>query len=315
MTESIVRHETSNGAALAPSEWTAMREQAKALVMSGFLPKAINTPEKAIALALAGRELGLPMMQAIRSIHIIEGKPVMSADLMAALVHRRIPGALLRIAETSNTKCVVEAGRAGQKSTLFTFTIEDAKAAGLLGKDNWRKYPRAMLRARCLAEAVRAAFPDSMLAGVYHPDELGAVTNESGEIIEEPAPQLPQVTPHDPLDYNENGSNPPRLLEMIKGVETLMAGGDLVGARRLLGSKAVPRSPGSATLAIQLEKEAGNVSANYAKELGKNWMRVERKLSQLEAKHSESRATDVVASFIDEDDGTVPEELEPGSLG
>jgi hypothetical protein len=192
MTQAIVK---AGDAALEPGEWQALRESAKAVVNSGFLPKAINTPEKAVTLMLAGRELGLGPMQSIRSLFVLDGKPVMSADLMAGLVHKRVPGALLRIVETTTESCVIDAARPGQEPTRFTFSSEDAKNAGLLGKDNWRKYPRAMLRARCLAEAVRAVFPDVLL-GVYDPDELGAVTSESGEIVAYPEAVAPQVTPH-----------------------------------------------------------------------------------------------------------------------
>lgn len=173
----------ADAGSLELGEWQALRESAKAVVTSGFLPKAINTPEKAITLMLAGRELGLGPMQAIRSLHIIDGKPVMSADLMAGLVHKKLPGALLRVVESTNERCEVDAARQGQEPTRYVFSIDDAKAAQLLNKDNWKKYPRAMLRARCLSEAVRATFPDVML-GVYDPDELGAVTTADGEIIE-----------------------------------------------------------------------------------------------------------------------------------
>jgi hypothetical protein len=196
MTQAIVK---AGDAALEPGEWQALRESAKAVVNSGFLPKSINTPEKAVTLMLAGRELGLGPMQAIRSIHVIDGKPVMSADLMAGLVHKRIPGALLRIVETTGERCVVDAGRPGQEPTRFTFSLDDAKAAGLLGKDNWKKYPRPMLRARCLSEAARAVFPDVLL-GVYDPDELGAVTAQDGTIIQLPEPITPTISPYHEAD-------------------------------------------------------------------------------------------------------------------
>jgi hypothetical protein len=158
-----------------------MREQAQTLVASGFLPKAINTPEKAIAVIMTGKELGLGPMQALRSIHVIEGKPTLSADLIAGLVHARVPGAVLRVAESTDKRCAVEAGRPNTQATMFTFTIEDAQKAALMGKDNWKKYPRAMLRARCLTEAARAVFPDAVM-GLYDPDELGAVTTPEGDI-------------------------------------------------------------------------------------------------------------------------------------
>ncbi len=181
-----------NGTALATvgnelAGWHVRRQQAETLVRSGFLPRAINTPEKALAVIQTGLELGLGPMQALRSIHIIEGKPTLSADLVAGLVHQRVPGATLRVAESGNERCVVEAGRPGQKPTAITWTMEDAQRAGLTKKDNWRKYPRAMLRARCLVEAARATFPDACM-GLYTPDELGAVEDpETGE-VEAPQP-------------------------------------------------------------------------------------------------------------------------------
>jgi hypothetical protein len=126
-------------------------------------------------------------MQAIRSIHVIDGKPTLSAELMAGLVHQRIPGALLRVVESTNDRCVVHAGRPGQEATPFTFTLADAKRAGIDGKQNWRTYPRAMLRSRCVSEACRAVFPDAIM-GCYTPDEMGAETTEAGE-------PLPEVRP------------------------------------------------------------------------------------------------------------------------
>jgi len=164
------------------SEWTIMREQAEVLVKSRLLPRAVDTPEKAIAIIQTGRELGIGPMQALRSIHVIDGKPTMSAELMAGLVLARLPGSTLRVASTTNDECTVEASRQGQQATTFRFSMKDAQAAGLAGKDNWKKYPAAMLRARCLAAAARAIFADATM-GMLTPDELGALTDERGDVI------------------------------------------------------------------------------------------------------------------------------------
>src|SRR3972149_3015217 len=185
------------------STWNIMVSQAEMLVKSGFLPKAINTPEKALAIALKGRELGLPMMQSISSIHIIDGKPTISAELMAALVHQRIQGAVLRCVETNDRIATYEAGRPNDKILKMSFTWEEAQQAGVTGKDNWRKYPAAMLRARCCSAICRIVFPDAIM-GVYTPDELGAITTEEGEIVETinikaniPQPQRKSEVPQD----------------------------------------------------------------------------------------------------------------------
>jgi hypothetical protein len=164
------------------TEWEVLREQARVALASKFIPKSIQTPEQAVAIAMAGRELGLPPMTAFRSIHLVEGKVTMSADLMHGLVYQRVPGGKVDIIATDNERCQVDAKRPGGKLVSIVFTIEDAKNAGLTGKDVWRKYPAAMLRARAIAAACRAVFPDVFL-GVYVPDELEQPT--SSEEVEE----------------------------------------------------------------------------------------------------------------------------------
>lgn len=164
------------------SSWQAMLGQAQVLVRSGFLPKSIKTAEQALAVMQTGKELGIGPMQALRSINVIEGKPTMSAELIAGLVLARIPGAVLRVAETTDKLCVVQAARPGQPVTVFRFSWEDATRAGINSKHNWKTYPAAMLRARCLTAAARAIFPDATM-GLYDPDELGAITTEDGKVI------------------------------------------------------------------------------------------------------------------------------------
>jgi hypothetical protein len=56
-------------------------------------------------------------------------------------------------------------------SATITWTFEQARKAGLTGKDNWKNYPRAMLRARVVSEGIRTVFPGVVL-GVYTPEEV-----------------------------------------------------------------------------------------------------------------------------------------------
>lgn len=80
---------TTNNRAFEPRDITEGIELARLLSQSGLLPKSAQKPEAAFAIIAAGRELGLTAMQSIRSIHIIDGKPTLSADLIAALVKQR----------------------------------------------------------------------------------------------------------------------------------------------------------------------------------------------------------------------------------
>ncbi|MDX1745809.1 MAG: hypothetical protein R3324_07720, partial [Halobacteriales archaeon] len=56
-----------------------------------------------------------------------------------------------------------------------TFTMEDAKRAGLAGKDNWKHYPRQMLRWRAVTEVSRFLFADLDMGTkvTYTADEMG----------------------------------------------------------------------------------------------------------------------------------------------
>lgn len=203
----------------AQHEWAQMKEAATMLVRSGFLPRAVDTGEKAIAIMLKGREMGIPPMQAFAHIAIVEGKPTMSAELMRAQVFRLVPGAVLDIEELAADGCKIKAGRPGRKVTMFTWGPDDARAAGLLGKQNWQKYPKAMYLARCTAEACRAVFPDALMGVSYTPEEINPEleVNEDGVVevtaIPKPAPTEPKQQPsraapaprpngHDPAKAN-----------------------------------------------------------------------------------------------------------------
>jgi hypothetical protein len=125
-----------------------------------FVPKGIRNSVPATAAAmLYGREVGLPPMTALTSIHVIEGRPGMSAEGMRALVFAA--GHEITFDEATGAVCRMRARRAGAQSwTELAWSIDMARAAGLTGKDNWKKYPRAMLIARCTTDLCRMVFPD-----------------------------------------------------------------------------------------------------------------------------------------------------------
>jgi hypothetical protein len=153
-------------------------------VKSGLLPAEVNTPQKALVIMTAGRELGVPATYALRNIHVVKGKPVCSAELMLALVRRAYGPGAMRVGKTTNTACTVQYREQGWDGiSEYTFTIEDAKQAGVAGGSSWRNYPAAMLRARCISAVVRFAFPEC-IAGLYTPEEMGAeiVVTDEGHV-------------------------------------------------------------------------------------------------------------------------------------
>lgn len=152
--------------------WREVQGMANTLAKArGFVPRALEGQPHAIAAAiLTGQELGLGPMESLRSIHVVEGKPTLSAELMLSLAIRA--GVKHKWTENTNLAASIRLSRAGQEADTFSFTMEDAKRAGLTGKQNWRKYPSAMLRARCLSAALRAYCPDVLGGSVYVEGEL-----------------------------------------------------------------------------------------------------------------------------------------------
>jgi hypothetical protein len=161
-----------------------MMRVAESLLKSGFLPQSIKTPAQAVAIILMGREVGLPEMQALRSINVIQGKPTLSAELMLALFSARVNGQA-KIVKLDDTECVIKFQRPGRAPHVERFTIEQARKMGLSTKDNYAKQVATMLRWRCVSAGLRFYAPDAIAGISYTPDELGAVVNgDTGEVID-----------------------------------------------------------------------------------------------------------------------------------
>ncbi|MFF8095717.1 recombinase RecT [Streptomyces sp. NPDC016675] len=157
-----------------------------------------------------GRALGLDVVTTITTIHVIKGKPTQSADLM--LGRARSAGHRVRI-KSDRERCVVRIQRADDPDdeSEVEWTLDDAVTAGLCtlrdgrpwARDDknrpqpWERFPRAMLRARAIAEAIRIACPEVLHGAIYTPEELGAVVDQEGQpvIVERAdAPQMTEAT-------------------------------------------------------------------------------------------------------------------------
>lgn len=174
--------------------WDQMKEKASMLVRSGFLPIAVNSPEKAIAIMMAGRELGILPMEAFRSIHVIQGKPTVSPQLMLALANRTGQLEDIQI-DSKPDKCTVTVTRKGRKPHTEVFGTTEATRLGLMAKDNYQKQAPIMYRWRALAANLRVTFPDVLL-GLYTSEELGAdvkVIDENSMEVSAVQPPIPQI--------------------------------------------------------------------------------------------------------------------------
>jgi len=140
-------------------------------IASGNFPDLRNN-EQAIVRIMAGRELGLEPMTALRDLYVIEGKVAMSSGLIASMV-RNHPKYDYRITSMDNEHCTIQFFDNDLPTGESTFSIEDAKTAQIYRVGSgWTKYPRNMLFARALTNGARWYCPDAFDGAVYTPEEL-----------------------------------------------------------------------------------------------------------------------------------------------
>lgn len=153
------------------AEWNRMKEFCNIAAKSGFIIQKEYV--QAVTIAMKGRELGIPPMQAFAQIAVINGRPTCAAELMLALIYKNFPNAIVNILEETDKICKISAKRPNE-SALYTtsFTWEEAVTAGLSTRDNWKKYPKDMLRARAISRMARAKFPDAISGMSHTPEEL-----------------------------------------------------------------------------------------------------------------------------------------------
>jgi hypothetical protein len=177
---------TTDVARAEPGQSVSLRtsmDYAQALAQSNLLPAQYRLKPANVLWALEyGKTIGLTPMAAITGVHVIEGKPTASAGLISGLVRRA--GHRLRV-RGDETSAVAEIVRCDDPEYTFRaeWTIDRARTAGLAGKDVWKKYPAAMLKARAVAECARDACEEVLFGLHYTPEELGAEVNEDGEVV------------------------------------------------------------------------------------------------------------------------------------
>ena len=119
------------------ADFTSLMPVAEGIFKGNFAPSGCKHPSDVAMVLLTGTELGLSHAQSLRMMYMISGKPVLSADAMAAVVKRfcaQKGGGFIRVIENTDDRCTVEYQRHDDPDVrTITWTLEDAKRAGLLG--------------------------------------------------------------------------------------------------------------------------------------------------------------------------------------
>ena len=165
---------------IAISDLERMATAAAASRMFGFKNK-----DEALAIMLLCQAEGLHPGIAMRDYHVIQGRPTLKADAMLARFLNgggKVQWHELTDKAVSATFTHPQGGEA-----KITWSFEDAKRIGLTGKDNWKNYPRAMLRSRVVSEGVRTVYPVAVV-GVYTPEEAADFTPVASQPVIEAIP-------------------------------------------------------------------------------------------------------------------------------
>ena len=197
---------------------------ADVILASGMAPKGMSREGAVIAMQL-GFEVGLSPMQALQNIAPINGKPTLYGDAMLGLV--RASGMLEEFSETlvgdvntDSRGCCCHIKRVGYEAADETFTVADAKRAGLWGKPGpWKQYPQRMLKFRARGFALRDQFAD-VLKGLTSREEA-IDTPQEKDITREGSDRPTQSV----KDRTAKPSNPSKPVEEVKPTEPVQQEG------------------------------------------------------------------------------------------
>lgn len=147
--------------------YSQMERMAASVAKSGLF--GVKTPEQALSLMLIAQAEGMHPAVAARDYHIIQGRPALKADTMLARFHQA--GGKVEWGEYTDQKVTATFSHPQSGKVAIEWTIDRAKQAGLTAKDNWKSYPRQMLRSRVVSEGVRTCYP-GVAIGTYTVEEV-----------------------------------------------------------------------------------------------------------------------------------------------
>lgn len=144
-----------------------LKEMGRVMAATGMF--GFKKPDEAFALMLIAQAEGKHPATIAQDYDVINGRPALKS--IAALSRFQHAGGSVNWIESNNERAIGEFSHKLGGTLRVTWDMERARVAQLAGKDNWKKFPDQMLRARCAAEGVRAVFP-ACLNGMYVSEEV-----------------------------------------------------------------------------------------------------------------------------------------------
>lgn len=178
--------------------YSDMEKMAGAIAKSNLF--GVKTTEQAVALMLLAQAEGMHPAKAIQEFHIIQGRPALKADAMLGRFQRAGGSVKWEKLEDDEVIGVFSHPQGGEARIKWTF--EMAQRIGLTSKDNWRNYPRQMLRSRVISEGVRTVFP-GCITGIYTDEETENFATPAARVEKNitPAMEVKDLKDDIPWDY------------------------------------------------------------------------------------------------------------------
>lgn len=183
-----------NRSAIAVQSLDEIQTFSSIAVRSGLF-KDLKEEAQAVVKIMAGAEMGIGAVAALRGIDLVDGQMTFRAHLMAAML-KKSGKYDYRIRESTDERCAIEFFQQQESLGTHSFTMEQAKKAGLFERRNrqgqvtrgpWQLYPEDMLYNRTMAKGARMFCPDIFIGAVYDQDELGHLMDDE-PVEPHPAP-------------------------------------------------------------------------------------------------------------------------------
>lgn len=174
------------------SSFEDLQQFGQAAAKSGYF-RDTQDVAKAIVKMQAGMEIGVPPIASLTGIHIVEGKPTLSASLIASRI--KASGKYRYVAKKhSETECELEFKEKldgiWESVGVSSFTMSDAAKAGISGRANWKRYPKNMLFARAISNGARWYCADIFTGAIYTTEEI---QDDPSIVEEQPTPEIKTV--------------------------------------------------------------------------------------------------------------------------
>lgn len=155
----------SSSFSLTPSTLDEAMKFSGMIADSDICPKDFKGKAGNVLVAVQmGAELGIPPLQALQNIAVINGRPSVWGDSLPALARNHPKFEYIDETfddRTMTATCKIK--RRGEPEQVYTFSQTDAQQAGLWGKQGpWQTYPKRMLKMRARAWAIRDVFADAL---------------------------------------------------------------------------------------------------------------------------------------------------------